>query len=188
MDGVRCLGARSIYETHVRGSLLQRKVESQESIADDGMNCVDSTICRPMDLKTHRKVAEKLGAVWPGTEMWSTQLRYVAMVVADCDLMLRIPKSPALRAKIWDHAGGVLTFKESSGHVTDLDGKELNFTAERRLKANRGMIVARQGMHAVIFNVMRRLLKLMVELLVKLGVGWSTLSFKIPYIQCIHRQ
>ena len=76
------------------------EVESQENIADDGMNCVDSTICRSMNLKTHRKVAEKLGAVWPETEMWSTQLRYVAMVVADCDLMLRIPKSPALKARI----------------------------------------------------------------------------------------
>jgi len=63
--------------------------------------------------------------------MWSTQLRYVATVVTDCDLMLRI-WSPGLQ--------------ESGGHVTDLDGKELDFTAGRRLKANRGMIVARPGM------------------------------------------
>jgi len=57
-----------------------------------------------------------------------TQLRYVATVVTDCDLMLRIPKGPALRAKMgsrWWTPG----LQESGGHVTDLDGKELDFMA-----------------------------------------------------------
>jgi len=54
VDGVRCLGIE-YSETHARSPLLRKKVESQESIADDGMNCVDSTICRSMDHETHRK-------------------------------------------------------------------------------------------------------------------------------------
>lgn len=54
----------------------------------------------------------------------------------------------------------MLTFKGSGGHVTDLDGKELDFMAGRRLKADRGMIATRRGMHAVIFDVVREIVEI----------------------------
>ncbi|OCL10412.1 carbohydrate phosphatase [Glonium stellatum] len=151
---------RGVFIRHMsRGSLLPKeKIEPQDGIADDGINCIDSTICKAMDLEKHRKIAERVGATWPGTEMWSTQLRYVAMAIADCDLMIRVPKSSAWRAQIWDHAGGVLIFKESGGRVTDLDGAELNFTVGRRLEVNRGLIAARQGMHHVILDAVKEIL------------------------------
>jgi len=64
-----------------------------------------------------------------------------------------------LRAKIWDHAGGLPGFRNLAVHVTNLDGKELDFMAGRRLKANRGMIVARQHA-AVIFNIVREFVEI----------------------------
>jgi hypothetical protein len=56
------------------------------------------------------------------------------------------PKRPCIESQDLGSCWWSPDLQESGGHVTDLDGKELDFTAGRRLKANRGMIVARPGM------------------------------------------
>jgi hypothetical protein len=47
--------------------------------------------------------------------------------------VVRTPKSPDSPSHVWDHAGGVMVFEEAGGKVTDLNGKDLVFTAGRYL-------------------------------------------------------
>ncbi|KAG7123772.1 hypothetical protein HYQ44_002408 [Verticillium longisporum] len=52
--------------------------------------------------------------------------------------------------KIWDHAGAMLMFQEAGGKVTDVDGREPDLTAGRKMIANFGWVAAPAGVHAEI--------------------------------------
>lgn len=41
-----------------------------------------------------------------------------------------------------DHASGVVLVQEAGGNVTDVNGKELDFSLGRTLKANAGIVVS----------------------------------------------
>lgn len=60
---------------------------------------------------------------------------------------------------IWDHAGTQLIFTELGGKVTDLDGRAVDFGAGRDLNRNRGLIVAREGIHQSLFTVMNQIIE-----------------------------
>lgn len=121
---------------------------SSEVAIPEGLRFTDTTLGTSMALEKNRMIAHALGAAWPGTELWSTQMRYIALTVGGCNTMVRIPRSPDKRSFVWDHAGGHLIFEEAGGKMLDLNGKEIYFGAARRLEENYGMIAAPLGMHA----------------------------------------
>ncbi|KAF2471636.1 carbohydrate phosphatase [Lindgomyces ingoldianus] len=92
----------------------------------------------------HRAVAERLGAQWPGTVIWSQQLKYVALALGAADVILRIPKGKERYTFIWDHAGGQILFQEAGGVITDFDGREIDFGQGRKIQGhmNFGMVAA----------------------------------------------
>lgn len=92
----------------------------------------------------HRAVAQHLGAPWPGTVLWSQQMKYVALTLGATDVLVRIPKDETRFSYVWDHAGGQLLFQEAGGQVRDLKGGAIDFGDGRKLLGTRnfGMLAA----------------------------------------------
>lgn len=123
------------------------------------LHFVDTTRSKSLLLENHRQIAEKLGASWPGTDLWSSQMRYVALTVGGGDIMVRVPLTRDTMPYVWDHAGGHLIYREAGGKVTDLEGKDIDFGSGRRLKENLGMVAASEGIHAGCFKVVQQFIK-----------------------------
>lgn len=145
-----------------KGPLLP--AEQIERSKDDAMmlkdlHFVDCTTSTSLSINQHRQIAEELGASWHGTDLWSSQMRYVALTVGGGDVMLRVPTKRDKRSYVWDHAGGHLIFREAGGKITDLDGKEIEFGAGRRMENNFGMVAANKAVHARILETVGKFMK-----------------------------
>jgi 3'(2'), 5'-bisphosphate nucleotidase len=105
-----------------------------------------------------RKLASSFGAKFPNIELYSSHIRYAALLVGGGDFQLRIPSSDDVVMHIWDHAGAQLILTEAGGKVTDLDGKDMDFGAGRDLSRNNGLLAARQGIHAAVLESMKKIL------------------------------
>ncbi|KAK7431080.1 hypothetical protein QQZ08_002361 [Neonectria magnoliae] len=106
-----------------------------------------------------RRLADSFGAPFPSTEVWSSHIRYAALIVGGGDLHVRIPATPETKMYVWDHAGAQLIFTEVGGTVTDLDGRAIDFAAGRDLSRNRGLIAARDGIHELVLKRLPDILK-----------------------------
>jgi 3'(2'), 5'-bisphosphate nucleotidase len=137
-----------------------RPISKREDISANPatLDFVESGNSKSVDLEFHRKVAEKLGAPWPGTDMWSSQMRYIAMAVGGGDVMLRFYSRKGHKSYVWDHAGGFLIFEESGGKVTDLDGKPIDFGAGRRFENNSEMVAAPEKAQSRILQLVNDML------------------------------
>jgi len=78
-----------------------------------------------------------------------SQAKYVLLAAGHGELYLRLlsPNQPDYREKIWDQAAGSLLITEAGGRVTDLEGKELDFTTGRTLANNRGILASNGHLH-----------------------------------------
>ncbi|CAG9940619.1 unnamed protein product [Clonostachys rosea f. rosea IK726] len=119
------------------------------------IDCATAVTCRHDVIA---KLADKFETTFPNTEIWSSHIRYAALIVGGGDVHFLIPAGPATKMPIWDHAGSQLIFTELGGKVTDLDGNEIDFCAGRDLNRNRGLIVARGGIHGRILATMKTIL------------------------------
>ncbi|RDW80281.1 3',5'-bisphosphate nucleotidase-1 [Coleophoma cylindrospora] len=149
----------------VRGQGAYSRVMSSGGLADAQAIQIRTNVTNPdkihainqrgdtMDVSRHRLVAEKLGADWPGTELWAAQVRYSALAIGGGDFLVRIPLKPGKRVNTWDHIGGILIVEESGGKVTDLNGKAIDFGTGRKLSANFGIVAARADIHAMVLKV-----------------------------------
>ncbi|CAH0039499.1 unnamed protein product [Clonostachys solani] len=119
------------------------------------IDCAAAVTCRHDVIA---KLADKFETTFPNTEIWSSHIRYAALIVGGGDVHFLIPAGPATKMPIWDHAGSQLIFTELGGKVTDLDGNEIDFCAGRDLNRNRGLVVARGGIHDRILATMKTIL------------------------------
>jgi 3'(2'), 5'-bisphosphate nucleotidase len=126
----------------------------RRSIADHSkIQMVECLASKSMNKESHRQVAERLGVEWPGTEIWSTQMKYIALAVGGHDLWIRIPRKEGHRTAAWDHAGGHLIYEEVGGRVTDIRGKNIDFGAGRRCYNNYGNIATPAELHDRVLQV-----------------------------------
>tara|TARA_R110002003_G_scaffold448_4_gene19844 strand:+ start:7110 stop:8276 length:1167 start_codon:yes stop_codon:yes gene_type:complete len=112
------------------------------------LNFVEATIGKTSLCQTeHKLVADSLGASWPGTIVWSQQMKYAALTLGATDVMVRIPKTKERFTYIWDHAGGHILYQEAGGLIKDFDGQAVDFSKGRQIKGNtnHGMIAAMPG-------------------------------------------
>jgi 3'(2'), 5'-bisphosphate nucleotidase len=119
---------------------------------------VDSVSGSTITPKNHRAIAEKLGASWPGTELWSMQMKYVALAVGACDVMVRIPPRKDYRASVWDHAGGQLILREAGGMLTDTRGEPFDFGLGRKLQKNFGLVAASARVQAKVLDAVKEVI------------------------------
>jgi 3'(2'), 5'-bisphosphate nucleotidase len=107
-----------------------------------------------------KDIVESLGSSWPPVDIYSTQLRYLALALGVADFLLRLPKDPPTASShIWDHAGGILVFQECGGKVTDIQGREMDFTTGRDLTNNVGIVAAPAYAHAKVLKAVQEELK-----------------------------
>jgi 3'(2'), 5'-bisphosphate nucleotidase len=155
-------GEGAVMRSIGKGSLLpgngiERPKDNSMNLKD--LHFVNSTTSTSLSIDKQRRVVEEVGASWPGTDLWSSQMRYVALIVGGGDFYLRIPLRKTQRSYVWDHAGGHLIFKEVGGKITDLDGKEIDFGAGRTMAENWGMVAANESIHPIMLEIVGRLVK-----------------------------
>jgi 3'(2'), 5'-bisphosphate nucleotidase len=125
------------------------------------LNFVETTIGKTsLSQAEHKLVAESLGATWPGTVVWSQQMKYVALALGATDIMVRIPKTKERYTYIWDHAGGHILFQEAGGVIKDFDGQDVDFAQGRQIKgdANYGMLGAMPGVFDHVDRAVKQIL------------------------------
>lgn len=76
-----------------------------------------------------------------------SQAKYAVVARGQADVYLRLPTRPGYVERIWDHAAGALIAAEAGCVVTDLRGRELDFSCGRGLERNVGILVAPRGLH-----------------------------------------
>ncbi len=103
-------------------------------------------------------VAEALGVQAAPVRM-DSQAKYSVLAAGHGDLYLRLLSSsrPNYREKIWDQAAGALVIEEAGGQVSDLDGKQLDFTAGRTLANNRGICASNGKLHSAALAALREM-------------------------------
>jgi len=86
-----------------------------------------------------------------------SQAKYALLAAGEGELYLRLlsPSKPDYREMIWDQAAGSLILSEAGGRITDLHGKELDFTAGRTLAQNRGILASNTLLHEAALGALR---------------------------------
>ncbi len=78
-----------------------------------------------------------------------SQAKYAVLAAGKGDLLLRLlsTSKPDYREKIWDQAAGSIILEEAGGSITDILGKNLDFTQGRTLVKNRGICASNKHLH-----------------------------------------
>jgi 3'(2'), 5'-bisphosphate nucleotidase len=100
-------------------------------------------------------VAQAIGISQPPLRI-DSQAKYGAVARGDAVLYLRLPSDPSssYREKIWDHAAGSLIVEEAGGRVTDMHGRSLDLSSNRRMRNNQGVIVSNGNLHEATLNAL----------------------------------
>lgn len=125
-----------------------------ETSKSDKLRIVGCTDCEVTRHDVIATLANQFDAKFPNIEVWSSHVRYAALIVGGGNVQFWIPASTASKMHIWDHAGTQLIFTELGGKVTDLDGRAVDFGAGRDLSRNRGLVVARGEIHQSVLVAM----------------------------------
>jgi 3'(2'), 5'-bisphosphate nucleotidase len=150
---IRPIGTRSLLPAVIIDGLGEGPVDLKD------LHFVDSSQSNVWWHEKVREVAAKVGAAYPGTDLWSSHMRYVALIVGGGDVQLRIPRKSSTPAYVWDHAGIQLIFTEAGGRITDLNEKDIDFGAGRELANNWGIIATKRGVHTRVLNVVDDILR-----------------------------
>ncbi|KAL1988568.1 hypothetical protein VTN96DRAFT_8963 [Rasamsonia emersonii] len=120
---------------------------------------VDCRAAKSTDFDKHGALAAQFGAPWPpDTDLWSSQMRYVAIAVGGCNALIKIPRRKSYRSSLWDHAGGMLIAEEVGCTITDLDGNPIDCGLGRTLAGAYGMVVAPEKVHSRVLSAARALI------------------------------
>lgn len=105
------------------------------------------------DHSASSKLIKQLGCNSQSIRM-DSQCKYAMLASGKAEIYLRMPVNKEYKEKIWDHAAGTLIVEEAGGHVTDLDGKQLDFaTGGHLLSNNRGILAAcSRSIHAQVLT------------------------------------
>ncbi len=102
-----------------------------------------------------QQMAEILGITEPPLRL-DSQAKYATVARGEAEIYLRLPSRKGYQEKIWDHAGGVLLVEEAGGQVSDVNGRELDFTQGEQLSMNQGVIVTNGLLHDAVLEAYRK--------------------------------
>ncbi|MGQ0657344.1 MAG: inositol monophosphatase family protein [Chromatiales bacterium] len=83
-----------------------------------------------------------------------SQAKYAVVARGQADAYVRIPRGADYAECIWDHAAGMLVATEAGACVTDIQGKNLDFSAGSRLSRNQGILCAGTHWHARLLDAL----------------------------------
>jgi len=113
-----------------------------------------------------------------------SQAKYAIVARGEAQIYLRIPTKKGYEEKIWDHAAGCLCVQEAGGRVSDLDGRDLDFSQGRTLKANRGVVATNGKIHDQVLAAVGP--RLRFRLVIEAGVD-PRLGFRLVLGACDKR-
>ncbi|HVU65354.1 MAG TPA: inositol monophosphatase family protein [Phycisphaerales bacterium] len=87
-----------------------------------------------------------------------SQCKYALLARGDADVYLRLPSKKGYVQRVWDHAPGVLIAQEAGCIVTDVLGRELDFSRGRGLEANVGILGAPPELHGRLVEAAKEVL------------------------------
>jgi 3'(2'), 5'-bisphosphate nucleotidase len=96
------------------------------------------------------QLVEHLGIVADPVCM-DSQAKYAVLAAGGGEMLFRLLSEgkPNYREKIWDQAAGSIVLEEAGGRVTDLAGRDLDFSQGRSLEKNRGIFASNGLLHTV---------------------------------------
>lgn len=103
----------------------------------------------------HRAIADALGSDAAPFRI-DSQCKYGAVARGQASIYLRLPTSHTYEEKIWDHAAGSIVVQEAGGRVTDVEGRDLDFSLGRTLRNNRGVVATNALLHDQVIDAIRR--------------------------------
>ncbi|KAE8859314.1 hypothetical protein PTNB73_08794 [Pyrenophora teres f. teres] len=154
VDGVQQVGVIACPNLAfpIQGALGQTRIH-EDTVDKDGHGVILSAVkgqgtfirsmtAHGLGTDIRHAVATSLGASWPGTVIWSQQMKYVALTLGATDVMVRIPKTLDRFTYVWDHAGGHLLYQEAGGVISDFNGEQIDFSQGRKITGERnwGMV------------------------------------------------
>ncbi|MEO0530565.1 MAG: 3'(2'),5'-bisphosphate nucleotidase [Planctomycetota bacterium] len=88
-----------------------------------------------------------------------SQAKYAVLAAGGGEMLVRLLSAdrPDYREKVWDQAAGSIVVEEAGGHVTDLDGKPLDFGQGRTLAENRGVLATNGLVHEAALAALREI-------------------------------
>lgn len=107
----------------------------------------------------HRAVASRLDVEFPGSILLPWVIRWVLLALNVANTTFWAYKERSRLAKIWDHAGAMLLFEEVGGKVSDVDGKEINWIAGRKMVSNYGIVAAPSNLHGRVLATLHDVLQ-----------------------------
>jgi len=102
------------------------------------------------------RIAARLAIKAPPVRL-DSQTKYALVGRGEAEAYLRLPRDEKYQEKIWDHAAGLLVVTEAGGRVTDIHGRDLDFSLGFRLENNRGVVAANAATHDEILEAIRDL-------------------------------
>jgi len=102
------------------------------------------------------RIAERLKIQAPPARL-DSQAKYAVVARGEAEAYLRLPRDQVYREKIWDHAAGLLVVTEAGGRVTDINGRDLDFSLGYKLEKNRGVVATNSPVHEDVLRVIRDL-------------------------------
>lgn len=86
-----------------------------------------------------------------------SQCKYAVVARGQADAYLRLPTKPGYVERIWDHAAGACIASESGAFVTDIYGRNLDFSHGRGLEKNKGIVCAPPRVHGLMLRAIEAL-------------------------------
>ena len=136
---------------------LDTQSSQQVRISRETRRFAESVESTHSDLDTHAQIAQQVGIIEPPIRM-DGQGKYGVLARGEASVYIRLPNpmTPDYREYIWDHAAGMIVVEEAGGVVTDVDGRELDFSQGRRMTANRGILATNGELHSQVLECIRR--------------------------------
>lgn len=139
---------------------LESHAEKVTALADlRSVTCGDGELAGSGIDDAHVAICRKLGVEFPGCDLLGWVPRWATLAMGLANMTVWVYKRRDRLAKIWDHAGAMLLFEEVGGKVTDVDGKEIDFSAGRKMTANYGFVAAPRNLHAAVLKAVRETLR-----------------------------
>lgn len=156
---VRPMGTHGL----VAARRIDRRVASkgQAAVELQDLHFIDSSLSAATLSEKVHELAEAAGAGYPGTEIYSSHMRYAALILGGREhVQVRFPATRRPPWCLWDHVGAQLIYTESgAGKITDLYGRPVDFGTGRDLVGNYGLIAADESIHGKILELVTEMLE-----------------------------
>jgi len=85
-----------------------------------------------------------------------SQDKHAMIAAGQADFFVRLAPDEGYIEKMWDHVAGYAIVDEAGGRITDVYGRELDFSTGRLMTRNRGVVVTNRYLHDTVIAAIRR--------------------------------